>query len=160
MIYNRFIKKIRKSNNIKIFSIKISFSLVYRLKMSVRRNSSFPPQKVERLLLKYGKRNVKAENLPGKFIKFAKDIVHTLVEMPWRKLMLIVIMTFFTTWTFFGIVYYVIAWTHGDLVFDEVTGERMIGDRDPCIMEARTFAGFFLHSVESQVSTGRVKIIF
>ncbi|CAG9812260.1 unnamed protein product [Chironomus riparius] len=122
--------------------------------MASRRNSSFPPQKVERLLLKHGRRNVKAENLPDKFIKFTKDIVHTLVEMPWRKLLFIVIMTFFTTWTFFGIVYYVIAWTNGDLVFDEITGERMIGDRDPCIMGARTFAGFFLHSVESQVSTG------
>ena len=68
--------------------------------MSARRNSSFPPQKIERLLFKHGRRNVKALNLPEKFIKFAKDIVHTLVEMPWRKLLFIVVLTFFTTWTF------------------------------------------------------------
>lgn len=123
------------------------------LKMRGDRNLTYNPQNFQRLVHKYGRRNVKARNLPEKAIRFAKDIVHTMVEMPWRKLVVIVLLTFFTSWTFFAIVYYLIAYTHGDLEFDE-NGERKIKYRDPCIMGATTFSGFFLHSVESQVSTG------
>jgi potassium inwardly-rectifying channel subfamily J len=45
-----------------------------------------------------------------------------------------------------------IAWIHGDLKFDPVTGARV--NAVPCIMGATSFSGFFLLSVESQVSTG------
>jgi hypothetical protein len=78
--------------------------------------------------------------------------VHTLIEAKWRHLLLFLILAYFTSWTFFGIVYMFIAWIHGDLRFDPTTGERI--NVVPCIIGAKTFSGFFLLSVESQVSTG------
>ncbi|KAG5668214.1 hypothetical protein PVAND_016162 [Polypedilum vanderplanki] len=105
-----------------------------------------------RILEKAGGRNIKSSNIPYKIIVFTKDLVHTLIEAKWRTLFLILMLTYFGSWTFFGIIYMAIAWIHGDLKFDPITGNRI--NEIPCIMNAKTFSGFFLMSVESQVSTG------
>lgn len=47
-----------------------------------------------------------------------------------------------------------IGWAHGDLEFDAETGQRLGEGHEECVRGARDFAGFFLLSVESQVSTG------
>ena len=107
-----------------------------------------------RVVNKIGSRNVNGVNLPEKSIKFMKDLANTLVEMQWRYLLLFFAFAFFGSWLFFAIFYFIIAWPLGDLLFDEVTNERLGEDSQPCIMEAKTFTAFFLFSVESQVSTG------
>lgn len=51
----------------------------------------------------------------------------------------------------FAVLWYLIANAHGDLLFDEKTGERL-GDGDrPCVEGASSFAGFLLFSIETQV---------
>lgn len=50
--------------------------------------------------------------------------------------------------------YYLIGWAHGDLEFDPETGQRLGEGAEECIKGATRFSGFFLLSVESQVSTG------
>lgn len=54
----------------------------------------------------------------------------------------------------FAALFYVIGWAHGDLDFDEETGKRLGEGAEECVRGAINFAGFFLLSVESQVSTG------
>lgn len=105
-----------------------------------------------RVVRKAGDRNVYARHLPQKSYRFFKDLVHTLVETQWRYVLMFFAFAFFGSWIFFGLIYWVIAWSNGDLDFDE-NGKRLI-EGVPCIVEAKTFAGFFLFSVESQVSTG------
>jgi hypothetical protein len=111
-------------------------------------------QSFYRLLNKSGERNIKSLNLPEKLIRFTKDVVHTLIEARWRTLLLVLTTVFASSWTLFAVLYMLIAYSHGDLSFDEVTGERLSESEFPCIMNAKTFSGFFLLSVESQVSTG------
>lgn len=106
-----------------------------------------------RMVTKSGGYNIKSSNLQHKWILFAKDMIHTAVEAEWRYLGLAIFITFSISWTFFGVLYMFIGWNHGDLVFDEFSGERMT-NFTPCFMGAKGFSGFFLLSVESQVSTG------
>lgn len=61
--------------------------------------------------------------------------------------------TYFCSWTFFAILYYVIARAHGDLLFDE-NGNRLGDDNQPCLINAKSAAGFMMLSVETQVTTG------
>lgn len=110
-----------------------------------------------RVVKKFGTQNVKNKNIPEKFGRFLVDFIHTLVDARWRYLIIFVIVGFFGSWTFFACFYWIIAWSHGDLNFDNETGVRLGEGQEPCIMEARTFAGFFLLSVESQISTGFVE---
>lgn len=107
-----------------------------------------------RVINKAGDRNVNGINLSEKSVKFTKDLVNTLVEAQWRYVLLFFAFAFFGSWIFFAIFYWIIAWSHGDLIFDEETGQRLGDDDAPCINEARTFTAFFLFSIESQVSTG------
>lgn len=64
------------------------------------------------------------------------------------------ILSYFCSWLFFAVFFYIIGWAHGDLEFDEETGQRLGEGKEECIRGAVNFAGFFLLSVESQVSTG------
>lgn len=68
--------------------------------------------------------------------------------------MTVFVLTYFGSWLLFAILFYIIGWAHGDLEFDEETGQRLGDGREECIRGGLNFAGFFLLSVESQVSTG------
>lgn len=50
--------------------------------------------------------------------------------------------------------YYLVGWAHGDLEFDEETGQRLGEGAEECFRGSFNFIGFFLLSVESQVTTG------
>lgn len=63
-------------------------------------------------------------------------------------------LSYFGSWLLFALLFYLIGWAHGDLDFDAETGQRLGEGREECIRGAVNFAGFFLLSVESQVSTG------
>lgn len=109
--------------------------------------------KPARVVRKAGDRNVYAKHLPQKSYRFYKDLVHTLVETQWRFVLLFFAFAFFGSWLFFAMLYWIIAWSNGDLVLDE-NGQRVDDGHIPCIVEAKSFTGYFLFSVESQVSTG------
>uniref|UniRef100_A0A336MVW0 CSON008155 protein n=1 Tax=Culicoides sonorensis TaxID=179676 RepID=A0A336MVW0_CULSO len=60
----------------------------------------------------------------------------------------------FLKWTFFAMLWYLIAWAHNDLEFDELSGERLNDGKAPCLTGGDTIHGVFMLSMESQVSTG------
>lgn len=110
--------------------------------------------RVPRIINKAGNRNISTINLPEKSARYLKDLVTTLLDAQWRWVLMIFAFGFFGTWTIFALLWMIIAWSHGDLEFDEETGQRLGDGAEECIRGATNFAGFFLLSVESQVSTG------
>lgn len=76
------------------------------------------------------------------------------VEEQWRYTLTAFMLSFFSSWILFAILWYLVAYAHGDLIFDPETGERLGDGAMPCVEGATTFAGFLLFSIETQVSTG------
>jgi hypothetical protein len=76
------------------------------------------------------------------------------IDAQWRWLLTVFVLAYFGSWVLFAALFYIIGWAHGDLIFDEETGQRLGDGREECVRGAINFAGFFLLSVESQVSTG------
>lgn len=62
--------------------------------------------------------------------------------------------SYFLSWTFFAILCYMVAFSHGDLMFDEVTGERLGEGKDPCIIGVYDFTSMFVYSIETQTTIG------
>ncbi|XP_053691945.1 ATP-sensitive inward rectifier potassium channel 11-like [Sabethes cyaneus] len=107
-----------------------------------------------RVINKAGERNILFLHLPQKSVRFVKDLVTTLVEEQWRYTLTVFALSFFCSWMLFAILWYLIAYAHGDLDFDPETGERLGDGALPCVEGATSFAAFLLFSIETQVSTG------
>lgn len=80
--------------------------------------------------------------------------IRSQIEAQWRWVLAAYVFGYFGSWTVFALLYYVVGWAHGDLEFDPETGQRLGEGAEECIRGAINFSGFFLMSVESQVSTG------
>lgn len=76
------------------------------------------------------------------------------IDAQWRWVLAVFVLSYFVSWLVFAVLFYIIGWAHGDLLFDEETGQRLGEGKEECVRGAVNFAGFFLLSVESQVSTG------
>lgn len=76
------------------------------------------------------------------------------MEAQWRWVILVYLLTYFSSWLLFATLYYVVGWAHGDLEFDAETGQRLGEGAEECFRATVNFVGFFLLSVESQVTTG------
>ncbi|XP_058815610.1 ATP-sensitive inward rectifier potassium channel 11-like [Topomyia yanbarensis] len=107
-----------------------------------------------RVINKAGERNVLFLHLPQKSVRFVKDLVTTLVEEQWRYTLTVFVLSFVSSWILFAILWYLIAYAHGDLSFDPETGKRLGDGTFPCVEGATTFVAFLLFSIETQVSTG------
>lgn len=62
--------------------------------------------------------------------------------------------SYFLSWIFFAVLCYMVAYSHGDLMFDEVTGERLGEGKDPCIIGVYDFTSMFIYSMETQTTIG------
>lgn len=62
--------------------------------------------------------------------------------------------SYFLSWTFFAILCYMVAFSHGDLMFDEVTGERLGEGKEPCIIGVYDFTSMLIYSIETQTTIG------
>uniref|UniRef100_A0A1B0DBG0 Uncharacterized protein n=2 Tax=Phlebotomus papatasi TaxID=29031 RepID=A0A1B0DBG0_PHLPP len=76
------------------------------------------------------------------------------IEEQWRYTLALFAFTFFFCWILFALLWYLVAYAHGDLNLDPETGDRL-GDGDrPCIEAATCMASFLLFSIETQVGIG------
>lgn len=62
--------------------------------------------------------------------------------------------SYFVSWTFFGILCYMVAYSHGDFLFDAVSGERLGEGSEPCIIGVPNFVGIMIYSIETQTTLG------
>ncbi|XP_059620304.1 ATP-sensitive inward rectifier potassium channel 8-like [Phlebotomus argentipes] len=106
-----------------------------------------------RIYEKNGGKNIRHRNVSRRSVKFAKDFATTLIEGRWRYTLVIFAVSFVGSWAFFALLWQLIAQAHGDLDFDE-TGRRLNEGTPTCLRGASDYAGFFLLSLETQVTTG------
>ncbi|KAM4698967.1 ATP-sensitive inward rectifier potassium channel 15 isoform 1-T3 [Discoglossus pictus] len=101
-----------------------------------------------RVISKSGHSNVKIDKVDGVFLLYLQDLWTTVIDMKWRYKLTLFAATFFLTWCFFGIIYFVIAIIHGDI------NSEPLSNHTPCVMNVDSFTGAFLFSMESQTTIG------
>ncbi|XP_054742735.1 ATP-sensitive inward rectifier potassium channel 15 [Anastrepha obliqua] len=107
-----------------------------------------------RVIEKSGHENVNFRRIPQKSWRYFRDLVTTMIELDWKYMLTIFIGTYFATWFFFALLNYMVAYSHGDLMFDEVTGERLGEGKEPCIKGVYNFVSMIIYSVETQTTIG------
>ena len=75
-----------------------------------------------RILSKDGRSNVRMEHVSGRGALYLKDPWTTFVDMQWRYKLILFLATFVGTWFIFGLLWYLLAFLHGDLL-----GETPVG---------------------------------
>lgn len=101
--------------------------------------------KTSRYVRKEGSCNVTFRHVPAEWLMLVTDIFTTLVEIRWRVMFLIFASSYIFSWLFFGILFWIIALSHGD-VKDP--------NNEPCVYEVRSFTAAFLFSLETQTTIG------
>lgn len=89
--------------------------------------------------------------------RFLQDVFTTLVDLKWPHTLIIFTMSFLCSWLLFAMVWWLIAFAHGDL--DQSTRMHLQGDAGPgqlvpCITQMHSFTSAFLFSIEVQVTIG------
>ncbi|XP_078416421.1 G protein-activated inward rectifier potassium channel 2 [Cetorhinus maximus] len=102
---------------------------------------------IQRYVRKDGKCNVHHGNVRERY-RYLTDIFTTLVDLKWRLNLLIFVMVYTTTWLFFGMIWWLIAYIRGDL--------SHIGDSSwvPCVNNLNGFVSAFLFSIETETTIG------
>lgn len=72
-------------------------------------------------------------------------------------------MSFISTWSCFAGVWWLIAYSHGDLDYAHGIITNDVGDNNnrtfiPCVTEIKSFATSFLFSIETQHTIGELKL--
>ncbi|XP_056408017.1 ATP-sensitive inward rectifier potassium channel 11 [Hyla sarda] len=99
-----------------------------------------------RFVAKNGTCNVAHKNIREQG-RFLLDVFTTVVDLRWHHTLLIFTMSFLCTWLLFGMIWWLIAFAHGDL-------DRTDEDFVPCVTSVQSFTAAFLFSIEVQVTIG------
>lgn len=89
--------------------------------------------------------------------RFLQDVFTTLVDLKWPHTLIIFTMTFLCSWLLFAMIWWLIAFAHGDL--DQSTQRQKQGGEPPvgfvpCVTDIHSFTSAFLFSIEVQVTIG------
>ncbi|XP_051976043.1 ATP-sensitive inward rectifier potassium channel 11-like [Xyrauchen texanus] len=103
-------------------------------------------QRKARFVAKNGRCNVAHTNIREQG-RFLLDVFTTLVDLKWLYTLLIFTMSFLCSWLLFGMIWWLIAFAHGDL---DVKGDDFV----PCVTDIHSFSSAFLFSIEVQVTIG------
>uniref|UniRef100_A0A671LI96 ATP-sensitive inward rectifier potassium channel 10-like n=1 Tax=Sinocyclocheilus anshuiensis TaxID=1608454 RepID=A0A671LI96_9TELE len=102
-----------------------------------------------RVLSKDGRSNVRIEHVSGRGTLYLRDPWTTFVDMQWRYKLVLFSATFVGTWFTFGLLWYLLALVHGDLLeFDPPANHSV------CVMQMQTLTAAFLFSLETQTTIG------
>nr|XP_060633042.1 inward rectifier potassium channel 4 [Anolis sagrei ordinatus] len=119
-----------------------------------RNGKSHAPRRKRRnrFVKKNGQCNVYFANLSNKSQRYMADIFTTCVDTRWRYMFMIFSATFLVSWLFFGLLFWIIAFFHGDLDAPSVGNDP--STTKLCIKHVSGFSGAFLFSVETQTTIG------
>ncbi|XP_034983030.2 ATP-sensitive inward rectifier potassium channel 8 [Zootoca vivipara] len=109
------------------------------------------PQKA-RFIAKNGACNLAHKNIREQG-RFLQDIFTTLVDLKWRHTLVIFTMSFLCSWLFFAMMWWLVAFAHGDMDKPCTTSEE-VDIWKPCVTCVRSFTSAFLFSIEVQVTIG------
>ncbi|TRY99128.1 hypothetical protein DNTS_028334 [Danionella cerebrum] len=101
----------------------------------------------QRYVEKDGKCNVHHGNVRETY-RYLTDIFTTLVDLKWRFNLLVFTLVYTTTWVFFGLIWWLIAYMRGDL--DHADDDTWT----PCVNNLNGFVSAFLFSIETETTIG------
>ncbi|XP_060694861.1 ATP-sensitive inward rectifier potassium channel 11-like [Hemiscyllium ocellatum] len=120
---------------------------VLRLVEDVSRPRYRARERKVRFVAKNGACNVAHTNIREQG-RFLQDVFTTLVDLKWRHTLLIFTMSFLCSWLLFAMIWWLIAFAHGDL------HRPRDGGPVPCVTSLHSFTSAFLFSIEVQVTIG------
>uniref|UniRef100_A0A8C6WWT0 Potassium inwardly rectifying channel subfamily J member 10a n=1 Tax=Neogobius melanostomus TaxID=47308 RepID=A0A8C6WWT0_9GOBI len=97
---------------------------------------------------KNGRSNIRIEHVSGRSALYLRDLWTTFVDMQWRYKFFLFTATFAGTWFVFGVLWYLVALVHGDLLVRPAVQPHPVRDADADSDRA------FLFSLESQTTIG------
>ncbi|MEE6523964.1 hypothetical protein FKM82_023122 [Ascaphus truei] len=104
-----------------------------------------------RFVAKNGTCNVAQTNIREQG-RFLMDVFTTLVDLKWHYTLLIFTMSFLCTWLLFGMIWWLIAFAHGDMDVHRDMDSNV--EFVPCVTSVQSFTAAFLFSIEVQVTIG------
>ena len=108
--------------------------------------------KRKRVLLKDGDTNLIYKNISKKRRRYISDFYTTLLDCSWASCVIMFSASFYGSWMFFGALYFLICYSHGDFLEDNLqnNGSSWV----PCVTDIDSFASSFLFSLETQHTIG------
>ncbi|XP_043280058.1 uncharacterized protein [Venturia canescens] len=114
-----------------------------------------PVRKIRRrAVLKNGECNVLQSRISRRSLRFLQDIFTTLVDTQWRWTLLCFALSFLLSWLGFAVIWWLIAFTHGDFDEKHLPPVQIKNDWTPCIYNIFSFTSCFLFSIETQHTIG------
>nr|BAA96238.1 ATP-sensitive K+ channel subunit Kir6.1 [Rattus norvegicus] len=108
-----------------------------------------------RFIAKSGACNLAHQNIREQG-RFLQDIFTTLVDLKWRHTLVIFTMSFLCSWLLFAIMWWLVAFAHGDIYayMEKGITEKSGLESAVCVTNVRSFTSAFLFSIEVQVTIG------
>ncbi|XP_074533959.1 potassium inwardly rectifying channel subfamily J member 11, like [Halichoeres trimaculatus] len=115
-----------------------------------QRNRSRSRLQRARFITKTGSCNVAHKNIREQG-RFLQDVFTTMVDLKWQHSFLIFTSAFLCSWMLFAMIWWLLAFAHGDLEPRDPNGEP---GPVPCVTAIHSFTSAFLFSIEVQVTIG------
>ncbi|XP_036964278.1 potassium inwardly rectifying channel subfamily J member 11, like [Acanthopagrus latus] len=115
-----------------------------------QRNRSRSRSQRARFITKTGSCNVAHKNIREQG-RFLQDVFTTMVDLKWQHSFLIFTSAFLCSWMLFAMIWWLLAFAHGDLEPRDPNGEP---GPVPCVTAIHSFTSAFLFSIEVQVTIG------
>lgn len=122
------------------------YVLTTRLAEDISEHRYQTKQRRARFVAKNGACNVAHKNIREQG-RFLMDIFTTVVDLKWHYTLFIFTMSFLCTWLLFAMIWWLLAFAHGDL-------DNQEEDFVPCVTSIHSFTSAFLFSIEVQVTIG------
>ncbi|XP_062245129.1 potassium inwardly rectifying channel subfamily J member 11, like [Platichthys flesus] len=103
-----------------------------------------------RFITKTGSCNVAHKNIMEQG-RFLQDVFTTMVDLKWQHSLLIFTSAFLCSWMLFAMIWWLLAFAHGDLEPRDPDGKP---GPVPCVTAIHSFTSAFLFSIEVQVTIG------
>ncbi|XP_017797797.1 PREDICTED: uncharacterized protein LOC108578896 isoform X2 [Habropoda laboriosa] len=114
-----------------------------------------PTRKLRRrAVLKNGDCNVLQSRISRRSLRFLQDIFTTLVDTQWRWTLLCFSLSFALSWLGFAVIWWLIAFTHGDFEERHLPPFQIESNWTPCIYNIFSFTSCILFSIETQHTIG------
>ncbi|AWP09036.1 putative ATP-sensitive inward rectifier potassium channel 11-like [Scophthalmus maximus] len=113
-------------------------------------NRSHSRSQRARFITKSGSCNVAHKNIREQG-RFLQDVFTTMVDLKWHYSLLIFTSAFLCSWMLFAMMWWLMAFAHGDLEPRDPAGEP---GPVPCVTAINSFTSAFLFSIEVQVTIG------
>ncbi|KTF83197.1 hypothetical protein cypCar_00007136, partial [Cyprinus carpio] len=108
-----------------------------------------PKSQRARFITKSGSCNVAHKNIREQG-RFLQDVFTTMVDLKWQHSLLIFTSAFLCSWMLFAMVWWLLAFAHGDLEPRDPNEPGPV----PCVTSIHSFTSAFLFSIEVQVTIG------